>query len=63
MYVLNATDGGFCVLDGCSMASGANPESKNVQLAAATTYQVLVELWDTGGDPEPIIYRIRTTKQ
>lgn len=61
-YLLNATGGGYCALDACAMGTGANPEMRNVRLAAATTYQILVEYWDGGGDPEPIIYRIRTTK-
>ena len=61
-YLLDATGAGFCVLDGCAMGTGANPETYEIQLAAATTYQLLVELYDAGSADEPIMYRVRTTK-
>lgn len=60
-YVLNATGGGFCVIDGCSMGTGANPEAKNLRLTAATTYQIYLNLYAEGGTT-PVAYRVRITK-
>lgn len=62
--VLNATasDLWACVIDGCSMASGANPETKNLRLAANTTYQILVEMYDVHSAEGPVLFRVRTTK-
>jgi hypothetical protein len=57
-FVLNGTGGGFCVLDGCAMATGADPEARTVTLAAATAYQVLVELYDPHGIAMPHPYRL-----
>jgi len=60
-YLLNATGGGFCVLDGCAAAGSSNPETVTRRLAAATTYQIDVNLYDAGSEV-PLVYRIRTTK-
>ncbi|MDP3773199.1 MAG: hypothetical protein Q8Q85_02935 [Gemmatimonadales bacterium] len=61
-FVLNSAGGGFCVLDGCSGASVANPEIMNVSLAAATTYKVYVNLWDNHGAQTPMTYRVRLVR-
>jgi len=61
-YLLNAAGGGYGVLDGYAMASSANPEAVNVRLAAATTYQIDVNLYDIGSADDPVQYRIRTIK-
>jgi len=58
VFLLNAAGGGFCVLDGCGMATGAQPEDFTGTLAAGT-YTVLVELYDSGADAPPHWYRIR----
>ena len=60
-YLLDGTGGGYGVLDGYAMASSANPETVDVTLAAATTYQIDVNLYDAGS-VTPVIYRIRTIK-
>ncbi len=60
-YLLDGTGGGYGVLDGYAMASSANPETVDVSLAAATTYQFDVNLY-AAGSITPVFYRIRTTK-
>lgn len=58
VFLLNAAGGGFCVLDGCGMATGAMPEDFTGVLPAGT-YTVLVELYDSGADTPPHWYRIK----
>jgi hypothetical protein len=58
VYVLNAAGGGFCVLDGCAMATGSQPEEWTGTLPAGT-YTVLVELWDSGAEAVPHWYRVK----
>ena len=62
-FILNAGGGGFCVIDGCGAATGADPETANGTLAAATTYQVYVNLYDNHNLPTPISYRIRVIRR
>ncbi len=57
-FVLNSAGGGFCVLDGCSAATGAMPERMRVRLAAATTYKIYINLYDAHGVSTPHPYRI-----
>jgi len=60
VFLLNATGGGFCVLDNnCAMATGANPEAYTTAVLPAGTYMVLVELFDIGDADEPTWYRLR----
>lgn len=62
-YLLNATGGGYCVLDhNCAMAGSSNPENTTVRLAAATTYQFDINLYDINGAASPVMYRIRVIK-
>lgn len=58
VFLLDAGGGGFCVLDGCAMATGSQPEEFTGTLAAGT-YTVLIELYDSGAAVEPLWYRIR----
>ncbi len=62
-FILNSAGGGFCVLDGCSAATGADPERIRVRLAAATTYKIYVNLYDNHGVATPHPYRITITKR
>lgn len=59
VFLLNASGGGFCVLDnGCAMATGSQPEEFTGTLAAGT-YTLLVELFDEGAAEFPLWYRVR----
>ncbi len=62
-FVLNSVGGGFCGLDECSGATGADPEVMNVTLAAGTAYQVYINLWDAHGNATPIPYRVRVIRR
>ena len=62
-FVLDATGGGFCDLDGCSAATGADPEVRRVRLAAATSYEIYINLWDDHDEVTPVPYRITITKK
>jgi hypothetical protein len=58
VFLLNAAGGGFCVLDGCAMATGSMPEETTVTLPAGT-YTVLVEYYDAGAAEAPFWYRVK----
>ena len=62
-FTLNSAGGGFCVLDGCSAATGADPEVMEVRLAPATSYEIYINLWDDHGEVTPVPYRITITKK
>jgi hypothetical protein len=61
-YLLDATGSGFCVLDGCSAATGSDPEVISVRLAPSTTYELYMNLFDAAGQPTPSPYRITITR-
>lgn len=50
----------FCDLDGCSMATGAQPESGTFTLPAGT-YYVDVEYYDAGTATAPFYYKLKVT--
>lgn len=58
VFVLSAAGAGFCVLDGCAMATGSQPEEFTGTLPAGT-YTVLIEYYDSGDATAPFWYRIR----
>lgn len=58
VFLLNASGGGFCALDGCAMATGSMPEEFTGTLPAGT-YTVLVEFFDAGAADEPFWYRVK----
>lgn len=58
-FVLNGAGGGFCVLDGCAGATGADPETMNVTLNGGTSYTILSEMWDNHAVATPTNYRVR----
>jgi hypothetical protein len=62
-FILNAGGGGFCVLDGCGAATGADPETANATLVGGTTYKVYVNLYDDHGLATPISYRVRVIRR
>ena len=58
-----ASDLWDCTLDACHMVTGNIPEATSVRLAANTTYQILVEMYDAASaGSDPVLFRIRTTK-
>lgn len=61
-YILNGAGGGFCVLDGCSGGTSANPEVMNATLTGGTLYQIYVNLWDEHDAPTPMRYMIRVIR-
>jgi hypothetical protein len=61
-YLLNAAGTNFCVLDGCSAATGADPERIRVRLAAATTYRIDIN-WFAKGTFFQTPYTIKVFKR
>lgn len=61
LLVTNA--GVTACLFGCSAATGANPEREEARLVAGTTYRLWVNMYDTHGEPVPVVYVLRIIRR
>lgn len=57
-YLLNAAADNFCVLDGCAMGTGSQPEEYTATLAAGT-YTIYINWFGDGAATPPHWYRLK----